>query len=263
MSETEMQIEITAEDGVPTGQLHDVRRLVSSLADVTPEPPVGVRLTLRGGPKSGNATPRLYVADASLPYQGRLLAAHAAARTVLEAADAAITRLRRQIRRVRGAEIALRNEPRVIGAALEDLVGDERPRPARLKPPEERQIVHRRTFAQEPEPTLTAVADLLDDDEQFHLFVHVRTGEDVVVYWRDDQRIGLLHPQGSVLADEGDIIVTRPSRYSEPLTLAQARGEMDVLDHRFLYFADADDDRGKVIYLRFDGDYGLVEPPPA
>jgi putative sigma-54 modulation protein len=66
-----------------------------------------------------------------------------------------------------------------------------------------------------------------------------------------------------VLADEADLVVTRPSRYSEPLTLAQARGEMDILDHRFLYFTDADDDRGKVIYLRFDGDYGLVEPPPA
>jgi hypothetical protein len=27
-----------------------------------------------------------------------------------------------------------------------------------------------------------------------------------------------------------------------------------------LYFIDAGDRRGKVLYLRFDGDYGLVEP---
>ena len=39
-----------------------------------------------------------------------------------------------------------------------------------------------------------------------------------------------------------------------------ARQEMDLLDHRFLYFIDADDGRGKVLYLRYDGDYGLVEP---
>ena len=38
---------------------------------------------------------------------------------------------------------------------------------------------------------------------------------------------------------------------------------MDVLNHRFLYFIDAVDGRGKVLYLRHDGDYGLVEPPPS
>jgi len=35
---------------------------------------------------------------------------------------------------------------------------------------------------------------------------------------------------------------------------------MDELNHRFLYFVDAYDGRGKVLYLRHDGDYGLVEP---
>jgi hypothetical protein len=53
-----------------------------------------------------------------------------------------------------------------------------------------------------------------------HRFVHARTNEDGVVYWRDDGRIGLLFPPGSI---------------------------------------DAADGRGRV-YLRFDGDYGLVEP---
>jgi hypothetical protein len=101
---------------------------------------------------------------------------------------------------------------------------------------------------------------MLDLDEEFHLFVHARTGEDVVVHRRDDGKIGLIHPRGSALADEGDVIVPEPSRYSEPLTLDKARAEMDIVNHRFLYFIDADDGRGKVLYLRHDGDYGLVEP---
>jgi putative sigma-54 modulation protein len=88
----------------------------------------------------------------------------------------------------------------------------------------------------------------------------VLTHEDVVVHWRDDGRVGLLHPQGSALADEGPPVVPEASRYSEPLSLAVAREEMDLLNHRFLYFIDAADGRGRVIYLRFDGDYGLVEP---
>jgi putative sigma-54 modulation protein len=81
------------------------------------------------------------------------------------------------------------------------------------------------------------------------------------VYRRDDGRIGLIHPPGSVLADESDdVVLAEPSRYSAPLTLEQARAEMDVVNHRFLYFIDAGDDRGRVLYLRHDGDYGLVEP---
>ena len=53
-----------------------------------------------------------------------------------------------------------------------------------------------------------------------------------------------------------------PSRYPEPISLERARDEMDVLNHRFLYFVDAADGHGKVMYLRHDGNYGLVEPPP-
>jgi ribosome-associated translation inhibitor RaiA len=251
-------LHITLEGDIPPQQEDAVRRHVERIAQYASEPLIGVRLTLRhamGLPK------RPYVADASLLFEGRLLAAHATGPDPVEATDAAIERLRRQLRRVVGADVAQRNEPAMIRRALEDLEHDRRHRPeARLKPPEERQIVHRRTYADHPESTLEAIADMLDLDEEFHLFVHARTGEDVVVHRRDDGKIGLIHPRGSALADEGDVIVPEPSRYSEPLTLDKARAEMDIVNHRFLYFIDADDGRGKVLYLRHDGDYGLVEP---
>ncbi len=48
-------------------------------------------------------------------------------------------------------------------------------------PPEERQIVHRRTYADRPRATYEAIADLLDLDQNFLVLRHVRTGEDVVV----------------------------------------------------------------------------------
>ena len=255
----QMQVDITAAPGVPRGQMHDARRMLISLQEVAPRPLVAARLTLRPAASSSVGPPILYVADATLPFDGRLLAAHATGPTALQAAEAAVDRLRRQLRRVRDSAVAVRNDPRVIAAALRDLQGVRRP-PVRLKPPEERAIVHRRSYAPTPEPTLTAIADLLDDDEDFHLFVHVRTNEDVVVHWTDDHTIGLLFPPGSVLGDEGDLVDPEPSRYSAPLPMTTARAEMDELNHRFLYFIDADDDRGKVLYLRLDGDYGLVEP---
>jgi hypothetical protein len=179
----------------------------------------------------------------------------------VEATDAVVQRLRRQLRRIVDADVTLLNDPRTIRKAVDDFAQAERPLPVQqLKEPQEREIVSRRTYAAASEPTLSAIVDLLEDAEHFHLFVHVRTDEDVVVHWRDDGRLGLLHPPGSKLADEDDVVVPKPSRYGEPLSLVTARSEMDMLNHRFLYFIDAEDDRGKVLYLRTDGDYGLVEP---
>jgi hypothetical protein len=160
--------------------------------------------------------------------------------------------------------VARRNEPRELERGLAELGHDRRHRPtaADLKPPELRDVIPTRTPYSLPETTYDAVADLLDLDLEFLLFRHARTGEDVVVYRRDDGRIGLLHPPGSPLADEDGIVVPEASRYPEPIPRSKAIGEMDVLNHRFLYFVDAADGRGKVIYRRHDGNYGLVEPPP-
>jgi ribosome-associated translation inhibitor RaiA len=256
-----MQVEVKAPD-VPPEVVEQLRRKAAELERFTDDPPDGVRLTVRPGPRgAGPHNRRPYVADASAPLHGRVLAAHALGPTPVSAAEAVVDRLRRQLRRTVGADVALRNEPRTIARAIADLRRAERPRPeAARRPPEARQVVHRHTYSAEPEPTFSAIADLLDDDQLFRLFVHVRTGEDVVVHWRDDGRIGLLFPPGSVLEDEGDPVVPEPSRYSEPLPFAVARSEMDLLNHRFLYYIDAADERGRVLYLRFDGDYGLVEP---
>ena len=253
-------VEINTEGDIAPEAAEAARRRLASLQQYTDLPFMGGRLTLRHVRQGRTRLP--YVADARVTFDGRHMAAHTAGRTLEEAVEQAEERLRRRLRDLVGADIALRNEPRSIQRALEDLQPDRDHRPeARLKPPEERQVVRRRTYADDAASTYEAIADMLDLDEEFHLFRHVRTGEDVVVYRRDDGRIGLIHPPGSVLADESDdVVLAEPSRYSEPLTLEQARAEMDVVNHRFLYYIDAADDRGRVLYLRHDGDYGLVEP---
>jgi ribosome-associated translation inhibitor RaiA len=255
-------VELRAPDELPDAERDELGERIARLAGHAAVPIHRARLTLRH-PQSQTAGAR-WVADASLVLAGRLLAAHATGSGARQAVDEVADRLRRQMRRVTDAGVALRNEPRVIAKALADLAHERehRPRP-RAKPPELRDIIPRRTAYPFPETTLDAVADLLDLDLEFLLFRHARTAEDVVVYRRDDGRIGLLHPPGSELADEDDVVVPEPSRYPEAIRLSEARAEMDVLGHRFLYFIDSADGRGKVLYLRHDGDYGLVEPPPA
>jgi ribosome-associated translation inhibitor RaiA len=254
-----IDVEFTAGEDVSRQQAEEARQRFASIDRfVDGRPLTGARLTVRRS--QGRKASRPFVADAHVLFDGRVLAAHAAGASPLEAVDAVTERLRRQLRRVVDADVAMRNEPRVLEAGLAELDHDARYRPeAGLKAPEQRQIIRRFAYVDVPLSTLEAVADLLDLDVEFNLFRHVRTGEDVVVHRRDDGRIGLLHPPGSALADENDVVVPQESRYPEPISLADAREEMDMVNHRFLYFVDAEDGRGKVLYLRHDGDYGLVE----
>jgi ribosome-associated translation inhibitor RaiA len=260
-----IEVDLHAGKDVPDKEAEQARETIAALDRYADRGRFeGARLTLR---RSHERAKRPYVADVVVRFDppspgGRPLVAHTTGHTPMEAADAAADHLRRELRRLVDADVALRNEPRVLQNALADLPPLEpshRPE-ADLKPPEERQIVHRRTYLNVPLPTLDAVDELLATDVEFFLFRHVRGEEDAVVYRRDDGRIGLLHARGSVLADENDVVVPEESRYSEPLSLEKARTEMDMLNHRFLYFIDAGDGRGKVLYLRHDGDYGLVEP---
>ena len=253
-----MDVKLTSDREVSRRQAEEARKRFEALESYVDGSLTSGRLTLRRG--SPHAS-RPYVADASVEFDGRRLAAHTAAESPVKAAEAVAERLRRQLRRVVGSDVAKRNEPRATQAALGPLELDAVHRPeARLKPPEQREIVHRRPYSSVPLGTVEALRELIDLDAEFLLFRHARTEEDVVVYRRDDGRVGLIHPTDSPLADEDDIVVAEPSRYSEPLTLERARTEMDFLNHRFLYFIDAEDGRGKVLYLRHDGDYGLVEP---
>jgi ribosome-associated translation inhibitor RaiA len=239
-------VKVTVE-GIPKEAAQDAARAFARLERYTSAPVDHTRLTLRRGP---GRSKRPYVADAHVAVNGsRVLAAHVSGETPERAAEAAAERIIRQLQRLKDE-----TEPPVI--FLPEL------RPERnLKPPEEREIVARRTYPPTPFTTVEAVTELLDADFEFFIFVHATTAEDVVVHRRDDGQVGLLHPRGSPLAHEREEgVVPEPSRYPGPITLVQARDEMDVLNHRFLYFIDAGDERGRVLYLRHDGDYGLVEP---
>jgi ribosome-associated translation inhibitor RaiA len=252
------RVKVTAEDGITPEEAAHARDQIAALAHYSGRPLENARLTLRVGGANRPAR-TFFVADASVEVNGRRRAAHATGPTPELAAQEASDRLRRQMRRVAGADAERRNERAVIAKAA-SAVGFEvrhRPRPG-LKPAEQREIVTFLRVPSEPESTWGAIDDLIDHDYEFDLFRHVRTGEDVVVHRLDDGGFGLLHPAGSPLADENGVVVPEPSRYSEPIALVDARSEMDILGHRFLYFIDAEDQGGKVLYLRHDGDYGLV-----
>jgi putative sigma-54 modulation protein len=59
--------------------------------------------------------------------------------------------------------------------------------------------------------------------------------------------------------EPGKIVKTK--RFAlEPMSVAEARDNMETLGHSFFLFFDADEARVKLLYRRNDGDYGLIEP---
>jgi hypothetical protein len=126
--------------------------------------------------------------------------------------------------------------------------------------PGDRRLVHRIARPPLPVSLADAAADLVDRDWQFRLFLEQDTGEWLFLHRRDDDRLGLMHPPWVPVPDVvEDVMVVEPMRFPGPLTLEEAQDALEQLGEH-LYFVDAADGRPKVLYLRHDGDLGLMEP---
>jgi uncharacterized protein (DUF2267 family)/ribosome-associated translation inhibitor RaiA len=254
-------VQVHAPKDVPRATLDAARERLATLQRYVGRPIISARLTLRH--QETRKARSHWVADASVDLEGRVLAAHTTGGDPLQATDAAVDRLRRQLRRVVDKDVARRDEPRVIARELAGPAHEavHRPDTDDAKPAAERGIVHRRLVPAVPTSLLDAVADLLDADQEFRLFRHDESGEWLLVHRREDDRIGLVRPPWMPPPMvTSDAFVVEAIRRQEPLTLDEAQADLAARGERFEYFVDADDGRPKVLYLRHDGDYGLVEP---
>ena len=56
-------------------------------------------------------------------------------------------------------------------------------------------------------------------------------------------------------------VLSRVKRFSmEPMTVEEAALQMQRLDHNFFMFLDSESNQYGVLYLRGDGDFGLIQP---
>jgi putative sigma-54 modulation protein len=62
------------------------------------------------------------------------------------------------------------------------------------------------------------------------------------------------------VAEEKEFRIVRTKRFSvKPMTPEEAILQMNLLDHSFFVFRNADDDSLSIVYLRRNGGYGLIE----
>ncbi|HYB26437.1 MAG TPA: sigma 54 modulation/S30EA ribosomal C-terminal domain-containing protein [Solirubrobacteraceae bacterium] len=251
-------IAVTTRGAVNHRAREQAEEKLRDIGSVVKGPILGARMVL-----IQEANPRIPMparAEAEVDLQGRLVRARAAAPAMDAAIDDVTDRLQRHLRRYVDRLISREREPaQPANGEWAHRSWSPPPSETFVRPAEEREIIRRKSFAFGP-MSVDEAADTLEDlDHEFFLFHDANMGADEVLYWRDDGLLALIAPRAVRLpAGTGPFI--EPNWFSGPIEPAVAVAEMNAVAHRFLFFENAATGRGNVIYRRYDGHYGLIEP---
>lgn len=242
---TQCGVEVLTRGVVPT----DVGELVRSRL----EPLVGaadpvrrmrdarVKVTRHANP--GLARP--VIAQLNLAVGERQLRVEAAGRTVRDAI----------------AALCVRAGRRIAGGGTDHAADRMWPAPYPeylAVPPADRRLLRRKHYVLDSGPADEAVITLEELDYSFHLFVDPATGADAVLgrRGRADYELTRATPAAADTSRTG-------SGHCGPPRLApsEAARRVGYLGLPYLFFMDDVTDRGSVLYVRYDGHYGLVTPP--
>jgi ribosome-associated translation inhibitor RaiA len=240
------KVEVVTRGPVGPADVAYARRRVAALLDLDRAPmSARVVLTRAGDP----ARERPAIAEGQLEVHNQIVRAHVAGRDMREASDLLQSRLRDRLEHVSEKQRWRRHQ----GTAAEPGTWRHGDRVASRpewfdRPLDERELVRTKSYAIGAMTAEDAAFDIESLDHDFLLFVDVATGEDAVIERADGSyRVTSLHPTGT-------------GTHPPTLSLADAIERLGASGERWLFFADATSGRGNVLYQRFDGHYGLVEP---
>jgi len=255
-----MHVSVTSRTAMSPEQKRDAAQRIEALEPLALGPVLGAHVRVERDENPRIALP--FHAEGEIDVNGRIVRARAVGDSTEQALHDLTAQLERQLRRTAERRFDRRSETgdgSHDGWRHGDLPAqrsDVFPRPA-----VEREVVRRKSFALEPMSPLQAAVDMVDLDHDFYLFRDAQTGADAVIHrLREDERMGLITPAGARPDADDRWLALEPDRFSEPVPLQTALQEMDAVEHRFLFFVDVDSGRGHLLYRRYDGHYGLVEP---
>jgi len=212
---------------------------VAHVARVAPRPVLFAKVELRAEPDPARVRPARVTGE--LDVDGRIVRARAEAPTMHEAIDLAEARLRVTLERLAHHVPSERRRHRESTSWHH---GDEvatRP-PYYPRPDDEREIVARKTHGVPASTPEEAELDLDLLDDEFLLFRDDATGADCVV----------------ARSAEGTRLITGAE--VDVLSIDEAVERLDASGESFVFFRDGETERGRVLYHRYDGHLGLVEP---
>ena len=205
--------------------------------------------------------PHPAVAQATIDLNGRILRAQAAGATMREAVEHMAARLRVRLDRSARDWSARRGTLPVPEPGEWRHQSIPAHRPAYFsRPPDARAVIRRPGYAAHPMTPEEAVAELELLDYDFHLFTERSTGEDSVLYRVGDRyRLAQVRPKPNRLGPL-PAAVTLSEHPAPVLRLAEAIGRLDLLGQPFVFFVNPDTGGASLLYHRYDGNYGLIDP---
>ena len=126
------------------------------------------------------------------------------------------------------------------------------------RPPEELELIRRQTSALSALTPEQAAREMQVLDYDFHLFTNAETAEENVVYRGLNGTIALA--QITPAADGKASAFPVDSAPAPVMLVGDAVERLNLSGERFVFFVDPEAGRGKLLYLRYDGHYGLSEP---
>jgi ribosome-associated translation inhibitor RaiA len=258
------EVQVTVRGGeVPVDSRAYAAEKIGHVADYSARPVLYAHVVLEvvGDP----ARTRPALAEATLDVNGTPLRAHVAAAGTHEAVDLLEGRLRRQLVQLEG-RVQNRHHRTGVAGEHEWRHGDlAQGRPEyRDRPVEERTVVRHKMLALQATTPDEAVGDMEQVGHDFYLFTDRATGQDAVVYrlpaggygghTADGTRLRLLSPDGST----SEATVPEAAAAAARMTEEQAVEHLDLAGDPFVFHLDPATGRGRVLYRRYDGNYGLM-----
>jgi ribosome-associated translation inhibitor RaiA len=246
---------------IPATAVSEAEKKIRAVTRYASEPVLHARIRLT---RSGDPARELpVIIQVNLDVNGRLVRAQVAARSAHEAIDLVHDRVRRRLEGLARDWQARRGgmptaEPHEWRHGRQPARHpDHYPRPA-----EDRQVVRHKTYELATATPDEAAFDMDLMDYEFHLFTDAGCGRDAVVYRAGPTgyRLAFVGGPPAHLATPTAVPVTVSSRPPPPLSLAEAINQLNGTGRPFLFFADPGSGRGRVLYRRYDGHYGLIIP---
>ncbi|WP_380281877.1 sigma 54 modulation/S30EA ribosomal C-terminal domain-containing protein [Kitasatospora purpeofusca] len=195
---------------------------------------------------------RSAVAQASVDLEGAgRVRVEVAGVTVREAVDLALGTL--------GGRAARLRELGDIGLASA-FESSYRPQYA-ARPLAERRIVRRKCVRPAHRTPEQAVREMLALDYRFHFFSDVLTGQDSLVHRRPGNGgFRLVRAHCAVRLGGAGLPLAESPHPAPRLELTEAARQLWLTCWPFVFHTDPGDGRGRVLYRRYDGHYGLITP---
>ncbi len=251
-------VRVSSDGTVTAEQREYARDKLARLTRLCREPVRGAQAHLVIEPHPTRARPA--EVEAAIDIDGVLVRAHVAATQMNEAIDLVADRLRRRVERVEDR----RHRMPERRAATNGNSWRHGELPAQRpeffpRPPEEREILRRKTFASEPMTIDEAAFDLDALAHDFYLFCEISTGRDCLIFFRDGNSLGLSHPDDARPVLDGVAVPVQCFPVpAAAMAVDDARERLDLGLEPFVFFFSSPN-VGAVFYRRRDGHYGLIE----